>query len=110
MKKGWNDTNVPSPINEIYIENCNIFLNDFHNKKTIYPHAGHSYKKSNDFKTIENKSNDNKSIKKIFLRKNTVNVPKSASIHKNFPILRLSTPKKVKNDNINNSSQKKKKL
>jgi len=93
--------------NEIYLENCNIFLNDFHIKKTIYPHISHSYKRPiNDFKLIESKINNNKPNKKLFLRKNTVNVPKSASLHKNFPILRLSTPKRLKNNDNSNSSQK----
>ena len=97
--------------NEIYIENCNIFLNDLHIKKNIYPPVSHSYKKTlNNFKIVENKINDNKSIKKLFLRKNTVNVPKSAHIHKNFPIIRLSTPKKMKNNNDSNSSKKIKNL
>lgn len=93
--------------NEIYLENCNIFLNDFHIKKTIYPHISHSYKRPiNDFKLIESKINNNKPNKKLFLRKNTVNVSKSASIRKNFPILRLSTPKRLKNNDNSNSSQK----
>ena len=38
------------------------------------------------------------------------NIPKRASIHKNFPILRLSTPKKIKNKEISNSSRKIKNL
>ena len=98
--------------NEIYLENCNIFLNDFHNKKTIFPHTSHSYNKKpiNKFKIIESKINNNKPNKKLLLRKNTVNVPKRASIHKNFPILRLSTPKKIKKNEISNSSRKIKNL
>jgi hypothetical protein len=98
--------------NEIYLENCNIFLNDFHNKKTIFPHTSHSYNKKpiNKFKIIESKINNNKPNKKLLLRKNTVNIPKRASIHKNFPILRLSTPKKKRNKDNSNSTQKIKKL
>jgi hypothetical protein len=94
--------------NEIYLENCNIFLNDFHIKKKNYPHTSHSYNKKpiNDFKLIESKIISNKPNKKFLLRKNTVNVPKRASIHKNFPILRLSTPKKMKKNDNSNSTQK----
>ena len=98
--------------NEIYLENCNIFLNELHTKKTISTHNSHSYNKKplNDFKIIQSKINNNKPNKKLLLRKNTVNVPKSASLHKNFPILRLSTPKKKRNKDNSNSTQKIKKL
>jgi hypothetical protein len=103
--------------NEIYIENCNLFLNDLYNKRSINPHNSYSHKKNVNtcsFKIFESKKNN--SIKKLFLRKNTVNLINNTSMQKDIlPLIGNSTPKKVlkfnsnsnSNSNSNNNSQKK---
>jgi hypothetical protein len=103
--------------NEIYIENCNLFLNDLYNKRSINTHNSYSHKKNVNtcsFKIFESKKNN--SIKKLFLRKNTVNLINNTSIQKDIlPLIGNSTPKKVlkfnsnsnSNSNSNNNSQKK---
>jgi hypothetical protein len=103
--------------NEIYIENCNLFLNDLYNKRSINTHNSYSHKKNVNtcsFKIFESKKNN--SIKKLFLRKNTVNLINNTSMQKDIlPLIGNSTPKKVlkfnsnsnSNSNSNNNSQKK---
>lgn len=92
--------------NEIYIENCNLFLNDLYNKRAINTHNSYSHKKninSCSFKIFETKKNN--SIKKLLLRKNTVNFKNNSSMQKDiFPIIGNSTPKKVLKVNNNNSN------
>ena len=64
--------------NEIFIENCNTFLNDFHiNKQIIMRHRSYSQKK---------KSNQS-SIKKFFIKKNTQNFSKNTITQKLLDIL-----------------------
>jgi hypothetical protein len=103
--------------NEIYIENCNLFLNELYNKRSINKHNSYSQKRninSYSFKIFETKKNN--SIKKLLLRKNTVNLNNNTSMQKDIlPLIGNSTPKKVlkfnsnsnSNSNSNNNSQKK---
>ena len=105
--------------NEIYIENCNLFLNDLYNKRSFNKHNSYSHKKninSCSFKIFETKKNN--SIKKLFFKKNTVNLRNNISMQKDiFPLINNFTPKKVlkvnsnsnidSNSNSNNNSPKK---
>ena len=94
--------------NEIYIENCNLFLNELYNKRSINTHTSYSLKRNNknySFKIFETKKNP---IKKLFLRKNTVNVNNNISMHKDIlPLIGNSTPKKVLKINNNSDSNSK---
>ena len=92
--------------NEIYIENCNLFLNDLYNKRSINTRNSYSHKKninSFSFKILETKKNN--SVKKLFLKKNTVNFKNNTSMRKDIlPLIRNSTPKKVLKVNNNSNS------
>ena len=83
--------------NEIYLENCNTFLNDFHFYKIDQRHQSFSSKKNMYNSNVQENQNKllSNSFKKFFLRTNINKFEKSLKKSDNFPLLgeTSSTPK-----------------